>query len=308
MSTRRDFLRQTGMAAAASGLAHAQDTPIPPEQLLDTKTAWPIVLFEKPVQGLSYSEIAEEVAKMGLRGLEATIRPTGHILPENAAKEIPAMIKALNAAGLDTVIAATRLIDATPETSDFLKILRDNGITKYRTEYFYYSKDGDPIAEMRGFRKKAQELAELNASLGMEGIYQLHSGWKNAGSLSWDMALILEGIDPKHFGIGFDLRHTKTDSGSSWEMAERLARKHTRAIYVKDAKWEGEKTDKRVNVPLGTGFVTEKMFDRVRENITPSPISLHMEWGKHQLYPAETAREAWPLIRQDAEVLKKWRG
>ena len=168
------------MAAAASGLARAQDLP---ETLLDTTKTWPIVLFEKPVQGLSYEEIADEVAKMGLRGLEATIRPTGHILPENAAKEIPGMLKALQAAGLDTVIAATRLIEADSKTSDFLKILRDNGITKYRTEYFYYTKEDDPIAQMRAFREKALKLAELNASLGMEGIYQLHSGAKNAGSL-----------------------------------------------------------------------------------------------------------------------------
>lgn len=293
------------MAAVASGLVRAQDSPA---QQADAPEDWPIVLFEKPVQALSYQEIADEVAQMGLRGLEATIRPKGHILPENAAKEIPSMMKALEAAGLDTVIAATRFINATPETSDFLKILRDNGITKYRTEYFYYSKNGDPLAEMRGFQEKAQKLAELNASLGMEGIYQLHSGWKNAGSLLWDMALILEGIDPEHFGLGFDLRHTKTDGGRSWEMTERLARKHVRAIYVKDAKWGGERSDKLVNAPLGTGFVTEEMFEQVRKNLSPSPISLHMEWGKHQLYPAETAREAWPLIRQDAEVLKKWRG
>lgn len=301
MVTRRRFLQQAGVACAVGGLVNAQEAK-------ESREDWPIILFEKPVQGLSYEEIADEVAKMGLRGLEATIRPTGHILPENAAKEIPGMMKALDAAGLDTVIAATRLIDATPETSDFLKILRDNGITKYRTEYFNYSRDGDPLAEMRGFRKRAQKLAELNARLGMEGIYQLHSGGRNSGSLLWDMALILEGIDPKHFGLGFDLRHTKTDGGLSWEMTEKLARKHIRAIYVKDAKWGGDQSDKLVNAPLGTGFVTEKMFNRVRKNQSPMPISLHMEWGKHQLYPAETAREAWPLIRQDAEVLKKWRG
>lgn len=305
MATRRQFLHQAGLAAAASGLVRGQHSS-PPE--LGGAEDWPIVLFEKPVQGLSYPEIADEVAKMGLRGLEATIRPGGHILPENAVRELPGMMKALEAAGLDTVIAATPLIEATPETSDFLKILRDHGITKYRTEYFRYSKDGDPLAEMRSFRDRAKKLAELNASLGMEGIYQLHSGWKYAGSLSWDMALILEGIDPQHFGLGFDLRHTKTDGGNSWEMTERLTRKHTRVIYVKDAKWGGENSNKLVNVPLGTGFVTQKMFDQVRKNLSPSPISLHMEWGKHQLYPAATAREAWPLIRQDAEVLKKWRG
>lgn len=132
----------------------------------------------------------------------------------------------------------------------------------------------------------------MNAELGMEAIYQLHSGWKTAGSLLWDAALIFEELNPKHFGLGFDLRHTKTDGGRSWEMTERLARKHISAIYVKDTKWGGNRSNKLVNAPLGTGFVTEKMFNQVRKSLSPMPISLHMEWGKHQLYPAETAREA----------------
>ncbi|MFC0019949.1 sugar phosphate isomerase/epimerase family protein [Roseibacillus persicicus] len=301
MVTRRRFLQQAGVACAVGGLVQAQESESPAED-------WPIVLFEKPVQGLSYEEIADEVARMGLRGLEATIRPTGHILPENAAKELPGMMKTLEAAGLDTVIAATRVIEPNEKTSDFLKILRDNGITKYRTEYFYYSKDGDPLTEMKSFQEKAKKLADLNEELGMEAIYQLHSGWKTAGSLLWDAAMIFKDLDPKRFGLGYDLRHTKTDGGLSWSITERLARKHITAIYVKDAKWGGERSDKLVNAALGTGFVTKEMFDQVRKNQSPMPISLHMEWGKHQLYPAETAREAWPLIRQDAEVLKKWRG
>lgn len=118
MVSRRRFIQQAGAVCVTANLLKGQEEQPSSED-------WPVILFEKPVQALSYEEIANEVAAMGLRGLEATIRPTGHILPENAAKELPKMMKALTAAGLDTVIAATRVIEATTETSDFLKILRE---------------------------------------------------------------------------------------------------------------------------------------------------------------------------------------
>jgi sugar phosphate isomerase/epimerase len=298
---RRRFIQQAGVACAAGSLLKAEDSvPAEPE--------WPIVLFEKPVQNLSYEEIADEVAKMGAQGLEATIRSKGHILPENAARELPALVKTLEAAGLTTIIAASSIIRADDKTSDYLKTLRDNGITQYRTNYYRYSKNGNPMAEVKRFHEQAKALADLNAELGMQALYQIHSGGRFAGSLLWDAALIFENINPDHFAVAYDLRHSKTDCGLSWEVSAQVIRDHIRSIYVKDARWGGDRSDKLKSCPLDTGFVSQEMFDFVREGRDSMPLSLHMEWGDHSLYPKESAREAWPLIRKDMEVLKKWRG
>lgn len=304
MIKRRRFLQQAGVSCLAGGLAKGQQQ----EETEAKSTDWPIVFFEKPVQNLSYGEIADELAAMGAQGIEATIRKGGHIEPENATKELPGMVKALGAAGLDTIIAASQIIKADQKSRDYLMALRDNGITRYRTNYYRYSKNGNPLAEARGFRDEAKALEELNAELGMQALYQTHSGWRFVGSLHWDAALIFEDIDPAHFAVAYDLRHSKTDCGLSWEISARLIREKMRAIYVKDATWSGPRGNELKSTALDTGFVTQDMFDDVREGQQPMPISLHLEWGKHKLYPKDEAKDAWPLIRQDMEVLKKWCG
>lgn len=301
MQDRREFLKHAIAAGTLAGVARAGDNQSPADE-------WPIVFFEKPVQSLSYDEIGENLAAMGAQGIEASIRRNGHIKPENAAREVPGMIKSLAKAGLHTVIATTDVVEATAANSDFLNVLKDNGITCYRLGSYRYDNRRNPMDQVAGIREKIVKLAELNESLGMQGIYQLHSGSSHVGSLVWDIVGILKGVDPDALGLAYDLRHTRNDTGSSWKQAAAIARKHIRSIFIKDAKWAGERTNQRLNVPLDTGFVSQDVFDHVRKGLKPMPLSLHMEWGRHQVYPKETAREAWPMIRRDMEVLKKWRG
>ncbi len=299
---KRTFLKQGVAMAALSGVARADKTSI-------ESVEWPIILFEKPVQALHYDEIADRIAAMGIQGIEATIRRNGHIKPENAAKEVPVLMKAMEKAGLTTVLPATHLNQPDDHMREQLKIFHDNGIRQYRMQnYRYDKKSNDLLADARSYREKLLKIAEMNAEVGIHGVYQIHSGWHLAGALIWDAAIMFEGIDPDQIGLAYDLRHSKTDTGLSWKLAAQLAQKHTRALYIKDAKWGGERSNKLVNVPLDTGFVDQKMFDHVRKGLPPMPLSLHMEWGKHQIYPAESARDAWKFIERDIAVLKKWRG
>jgi len=269
---------------------------------------WPILFFEKPVQKLSYEEIGDRLAAMGVQGIEATIRKGGHILPEDAAKEIPTMLKALNKAGLDRNIAATDVLDADRKTSEFLKVLKEHGITEYRMGYYRYDKRSSPMDQVDGFRERMLKLADLNEQLGMQGLYQIHSGAAFVGSLVWDVVGMMKGVNPLAMGLGYDLRHTRTDTGTSWKQAAAIAKRHIRSLYIKDAKWDGERTDRRINVALDEGFVSREIFDHTRRDLDPMPLTLHMEWGDHQIYPKEAAPEAWKLIRRDVDVLKAWRG
>lgn len=305
MQNRRTFLKQAVAAGTLAGVAGANPKSTP------KSNPWPILLFEKPVQALSYDEIGEQLAAMGIDGIEATIRKNGHILPENAAKQIPAMVKSLAKSGLHTIVATTDVVVADSNTSDFLKVLKDNGITRYRMGFYRYARKGNPMDQVPAFREKLLGLAELNEQHGMQGLYQIHSGHDGVGyvgSLVWDVVGMLKGINPKSLGLAYDLRHTRTDTGHSWKQAADVAKQHIGALFLKDAKWIGERSEKRANVPLDTGFVNQEIFDYVRKDLEPMPLSLHMEWGEHPIYPKESAQEAWEMIRQDIEVLKKWRG
>ncbi len=299
---RRSFLVQGGAALSAAAFVKADHHG----EKAEKREKWPIVAFEKPFQKLSYERIGEELAKLGLDGIEATIRKGGHIEAANAEEEVPRMVADLAKNGQKALIAATHVGEANEANEKFLRILKEHGIERYRMNYFRYDLKGDMLQQLRDYKTKAAELAALNKEIGIQGLYQLHSGARLVGGMSWDLAILLEDIDPKHLGVGFDLRHFRTDSGLSWKAALQTCRKHIQSIYVKDAKWVGERSDKLKACRLDTGFVNQGIFNEVRKGQPVMPISLHMEWGKANVYKKEHAMDAVRRLAIDAETLKSW--
>lgn len=294
---RRNFIWQTGLTAAATGLAFADESD---------ESHWPIVVFEKPIQTLDYDRMGEELAKLGLQGIEATIRKGGHIEPKDAAAKIPQMVTDLAKNGQKAFIAACDVNSASDANAEFLKILKANGITRYRMNYFRYDFKKDLLPQVRDFTAKLKEVEAMNKEIGVQALYQIHAGAKYAGSLAWDAAMMFEEVDPAHAAIAFDLRHVRSGSGLSFETALALMGKQVRSIYVKDARWGGERSDQLRNVPLDTGIVSKKTFEMVRKGHDAMPLSLHMEWGKSAIYPKTDVGEALANIARDAQVLKSW--
>lgn len=297
MIERRTFLKRTALAATGVGLASG-----------DRKSGgdWPVVIFEKPIQTLDYDRMGEELAKMGVQGIEATIRRGGHIDPKNAELEVPKMVAALAKNGQKAIIATTNVNAADEKNARFLRILKENGITKYRMDYFRYDLKKELIPQVKENTAKLKEVEAMNREIGVQALYQIHAGAKYAGSLAWDAAVMFDGVDPEHAAIAFDLRHIRAGTGASFETALALMGKHVRSIFVKDAKWVGERSDKIKNVPLDTGIVNQKTFDAVKKGHSVMPISLHMEWGKSPIYPKADVMEAVANVARDVKVLKKW--
>ena len=298
MTNRRKFLAQSAATLASATAANAQKSK---------KTGVsPIIVFEKPIQTLEYDRMGEILAKMGIQGIEATIRKGGHIAPEEAEEEVPKMVAALAENGQKALIAATNVSEANAESEKFLRILKANGITKYRSNYYRYDLKKEMLPQVRENAAKLKNLAAMNKEIGVQSLYQTHSGYKYAGAMSWDAALMFDGIDPDYAAIAYDLRHFRADSGLSWKTALATVKKHIRSIYVKDAVWEGERSNKLKNVPLDTGFVDKVTFDAVRKGHKPMPVSLHMEWGRTSIYSKEDAMEAVEFVARDVKTLKSW--
>ena len=299
MTKRRDFLvgAAASTAVGMAGLARAQGQPAEKA---------PVIVFEKPFQKMPYAAMGEWLQEQGFNGIEATVRRGGHIKIEEAADKVPGMVADLAKSNQQAHIVATHVGDASPENEKFLRILKDNGIKRYRMDYFSYDLNGDMLKQAREYNAKAKDLAALNKELGIQGIYQLHSGAKLVGGMSWDLALVLEGIDPADLGIGFDLRHFRTDSGLSWRAAKQVCRPHVQALYVKDAKWVGEGSKKLRACRLGTGFVDYPLFAASTKGLPPMPVSLHMEWGRHNVYPEAELQDALARVAIDKTTLDSW--
>ncbi len=302
LASRRDFIKSLG----AGALLAASPTHY---SLASVKGAnsWPIAVFGKPFENLDFTQLADAIAQTGADGLEATIRPEGHIEPENAASEVPKMQEALQKKDKCILIAATRINNTeNAQNPKLLQTLVDSGVKYYRMGYYRVDHEKPLLPQLDHFRKQAESLAAANESIGIQGIYQTHSGGRNFGNLGWDLATLLEGINPNHIGVALDTRHLIKTSGTAWRTVVGLLKSHIRSVYVKDGRWFGERGDQFKDVPLDEGFVNQGIFDYIMEDLPQMPICLHMEWMGYRAFEKHEMPEVIKAHQRDLKVLNRW--
>jgi sugar phosphate isomerase/epimerase len=322
--SRRDFLARTGVIAAAAGLAPASLLAQSSSAAVTAPAAaatrsWEIGLLEKwffdggnggPLK-YTPDEMAQTLDEIGL-DLELTLRKQGHITPEKAPDELPAMVAALAKKNRRILwVALDTVRPDEPHWEKAIRVAKQLGIPQYRHRGFQYQA-GQPLkTQIANFRSMAKEFAAVNKEVGIQAVYQIHAGRSSAGSAAWDLDLILDDIDPKVFGVAFDTRHVMVEQGMSWPNAVQLLAPRTVALCVKSFKWEG---DQVVEVPLGEGRVKKSIVEQViAAHGGPLPICIHNEYFKGtagKLAPVPFAERAAIVeaFRADARVLRGWLG
>src|SRR5687768_1147671 len=73
------------------------------------KQAIKIAVFSKPLQWLDYRQLAQTAAQTGFNGLDLTVRPGGHVLPEKVAQDLPRAVEEARKAGLEVTMLTTAI-------------------------------------------------------------------------------------------------------------------------------------------------------------------------------------------------------
>ncbi len=262
--------RRQFVAGTVAGLACAT---VP---LLQAAPSHHFCAFEKPLQFLSYDEMAETIAAAGFNGIEATVRKGGHVLPEKVDEDLPRMVDTLKKRGLDLTILTSDINSAEqPLTEKVLKAAAKLGIKRYRMLWYNYDLRKPILPQLDAIALKLPKLVELTRSLGMTAIYQNHSGSGMVGAPLWDIYQLIKGFDPKTIGIAFDIMHATVEGGKSWPIQFNLIKSHLAAVYVKDFKWVDGKVQ---NMPLGKGQVDPQYFAMVKKSGFSGPVSVHVEY------------------------------
>lgn len=280
---RREFCVLSSAAAAsllATGWRPAFGTELSASAIPIEKWEQPICAFIKFIQQLSFDQLAETMAKQGFQGIEATIRPKGLIEPKDVPEQLPKLVAALKKQNLEITVMTTNINHADdPMNRRVLKVAADLGVKRYRTQYYKYDLAKPVAPQIETFRPQAMGLAKLNRELGLTAVYQNHAGAQYLGSTMWDLDRLLTDIDPNEIGIAFDIRHAIASAGQSWPVFWNIAKPRVKAIYVKDFRWNGLKTE---NVPLGTGVLDPKFFKILATREHQVPISLHVEYLQNE--------------------------
>ncbi|RPE13979.1 twin-arginine translocation signal domain-containing protein [Chitinophaga lutea] len=289
---RRDFIQTLALAGAALPL---RSFALPAKE-------WEIHCFSKPFQWMDYGLLCETFAAAGLTGVDYTVRPDGHVLPEKVTTDLPKAAAAARKAGLKTALMTTAIRDAQePYTAAVLKAAAKEGIQFYRMGWYDYQKGKPLLSSLQACAQQLKGLRTLNRELNIRASYQNHAGVR-VGASVWDLYEMIKDTDTAYAGVQYDIRHATVEGANSWPLGLELVRPHINTLVIKDAKWV-EQNGKYIlqNTPLGEGMVNfPAFFKKVKELNIHVPISLHLEY---ELLSRQ--EETLPAAQKQQIVLKK---
>lgn len=292
MLTRRDLLAATfGVAAAA---------PV--------EKAMPLCIFSKHLQWLSVPDAAALAAEVGFDGVDLTVRDGGHVLPSNAADDLPKAVEAVRKAGLDVPMITTDIVDArSAHAETVLKAARDLNIRRYRW-------GGLPLVASRSIpeqlaesRARVRDLAALNREYKACAMYHTHSGVGELGASIWDLYMVLKDLDADAVAVNYDIGHATVEGGlGGWINSTALTLAMMRGVAVKDFRWRRTAAgDWRPEwCPIGEGMVQfRRFFSMLRAGGFSGPVQLHYEYAA--MGGADRGRRNIALSRQEFAAMAR---
>ena len=276
MFTRRELIQTIGHAALA--------TAVTPDVRLAAQPPRVFCLFSKHLPELNWSDLGRAVKDSGFDGVDLTVRPAGHVLPERAADDLPRAIEALTAQGVKVPMITTDLTSASvPVARPLLQAAARSGVKFFKTGYWRYSSlpgvGPDVRAQVAETGKALEGLAALAQECGIEMGFHNHQAY--IGAALWDIAPFIDWLDARWAGYYFDPRHAVAEGGGgAWKAATHLVAPRLKMLAVKDCRWvKSPKGWEIENCPLGEGqvdwtFVGQALMDAQFRG----PISVHLEY------------------------------
>ncbi len=286
---RREFLA----ASSCVMLAEAQTPAAKPT----------LCLFSKHAAKLNYQELGKYSKQVGFGGVDLTVRPGGHVLPEKVADDLPIAVAVLETFGLKVPMITTGLTNPkAPETTATLRKAGELKIPFWKLGYFRYETGKDGVVELD--KKLAEVQNALSGFAVLSRIYGVCAGMHNhsgsyVGAPVWDTWQLIHLMDANNIGFYFDPAHATAEGGAwTWNASLEVALRRLKMVAVKDFYWE--KTGGKWKMkwcPLGQGMVDwPKVLKRMALAKFTGPLTLHVEY--------ETADEL-KATAEDFMVMKK---
>ncbi len=241
----------------------------------------------KDVGNLSVSESGDRIAEMGFDGVDLTVRPGGHVLPENVIEALPKAVEILESKGLIVPMITTSITDSKERyAEEIFKAASQCGVKFLKLGYWMYEGFGKLKWQIDKVRSQLEGIFELCAKYDVTAGIHIHSGdYLSANpAILW---MLLGDYDPNKLGAYIDPGHMAVEGGlSGWKIGMDLLQEKIRMVAVKDFGWFREIDDKTGQktwvpriVPLSEGLVPwQEVFGYLKKIGFDGPISIHSEY------------------------------
>lgn len=272
-----------------------------------------ISVFSKTLHWIEdYQTLANTVAEIGFDGIDLTVRPDGHVLPENVERDLPKAVQAAKKSNIEILMMTTAILQANALSERVLKIASAQNVGHYRMGWYHFDMQTDIMQQVDTFGKQMKALDALNKKYKISGEYQNHGG-QYLGAAVWDLQPIFKSINSPLTGCQYDVNHATAESGINWETGFRLIAPYIKSLAIKDFRWvmKNGKIQKE-GCPLGEGIVDwRKYLQLLKQYNINVPITMHFEYD---LGGAENGsktikidkNEITSAMRKDLALLKTW--
>jgi sugar phosphate isomerase/epimerase len=264
-----------------------------------------LCFFSKHLPGMDAHRLGRALKPLGFDGVDLTVRPGGHIDPKRVAQDLPPFVAGIRQEGLAVPMITTELVsDADPAARPTLETAASLQIPFFKPGYYHYA-FVDVRKEVEAAGAKLRGLAALSARSGVHLGFHNHAGYIGGGI--WDIAGVIDTLDPNTAGYYFDVRHAVVEGGDGgWRSAFNVVAPRLSMIALKDVFWEKTATGwRQQNCPMGEGMVDWKaFFGMLAKAGFHGPASLHQEYDVPGATPGAREDNTLAAAARDLAFIK----
>lgn len=240
-------------------------------------------VFSKHLQDYDFAKLGPAVKEIGVEAVDLTVRPNGHVLPEEVKDRLPEAVSTLKAEGVSVAMITTAILAADePHTRDILETAAAQGIKFYKLGYYKYEGFGTLRNALAEIKAKLCGIAAMAKDLGIRAGYHNHSG-NNIGALPLHVKELIADTDPEAMCAYFDIGHAAVEGAASgWlqgfdDLADRIHMLALKDLQVGPTAKDGVKV-----AAMGEGLVQWEKYIPALKTIENQigPASFHCEYRK----------------------------
>lgn len=251
-----------------------------------------ICVFSKHLAMIPVEKLGAKSKELGFAGVDLTVRPKGHVLPEDAATKLRPAVEGIRAAGLTVPMITTEIISPTdPYTRPILSQAAALKIPYFKLGYWRYRIPG-VMSQLEEVRTSLEAIVRISADVGIEAGFHNHSG-TYVGAAVWDTRDLIQNMDPRRIGYYLDPAHATIEGGlGNWKISMDIVTPRLKMVAVKDFYWEKQKGKWAVRwCPMGEGMVDwPQVIDLLAKAKFQGPMTIHVEYETHD-EPASLAKD-----------------